>query len=66
MTQKSTENKNEILNDLIKHSLEKNAPFSSEAVSLAMEIKSVSPKAYKLLVQELNFPFEYIVNKTMK
>ena len=66
MTQKSTENKNEILNDLMKHSLEKNAPFSSETVSLAMEIKSISPKAYKLLVQELNFPSEYIVDKTMK
>lgn len=37
---------NTILSDLLQHTEDKKSPFSSETVSLAIELRSISPKAY--------------------
>ena len=54
-----------ILQDLLDHIENKAAPYSSELISLAMEIKSISSKAYSLLVNKMNFPKETLINQIL-
>ena len=54
-----------ILQDLLDHIENKAAPYSSELISLAMEIKSLSSKAYSLLVNKMNFPKETLINQIL-
>ena len=56
---------NTILSDLLQHTEDKKSPFSSETVSLAIEIRSISPKAYSILVKRLNFPKESVVDEAV-
>ena len=54
-----------IIQDIIIHKTDAKAEYSDELISLAAEIKSISPKAYNLLIKRLHFPKEkFIDNKT--
>ena len=57
---------NTILSDLLQHTEDKKSPFSSETVSLAIELRSISPKAYSILVKRLNFPKDSVIDEAVK
>ena len=57
----TTPNSNDVSDPILKDLLnteQKEADFSEETYSLAIEIHSVSPKAYKVLEERLHFPSE--------
>ena len=51
-------NEDKILNDIIVHKHNADAPYSDEMMALAMEVQATSRKAYSLLVKKLAFPKE--------
>ena len=57
--------KNTILQDLLTHAENPKLPYSSELISLATEVQSISHKAYTLLVDKLNFPKESVINQIL-
>ena len=65
LKQNEDNTKNAILKDLIHHVSEKNAKYSSELMSLAIELKTISNKAYQLLEQKLPFPSSRLVDETV-
>ena len=60
------ERRQTILQDLLAHSDDKKGPFTSETMSLAIELRSISPKAYSILVKKLNFPKESLIEAAIK
>ena len=62
---------NAIISDLIKHgSGDTESEYSVETINLAIQIKSISPKAYSILSQYLPFPsanhVEYLYKKSIE
>lgn len=52
-----------ILYNIFVNALDKTKEFSTESIQLSDDINSISLKCHKLLVQNLNFPSEYICKK---
>ena len=65
LTAQKEEKENIILQDLLLHHTNRSAQYSAELLSLAIELKTISPKAYKVLTQRLPFPKSSKVEQTM-
>ena len=65
LIQEEVKYENKIIEDLVKHSKDEYHQFSQETISLAMEINTISPKAYKLLIDKLGFPEQHVIERTV-
>lgn len=62
-TNQNTSTIHEIIDDLQKHIYDKNSEYNDKTLSLALEIKATSAKAYKILSEALAFPSENVIEK---
>ena len=62
---KQQEYKNTLLQDLMEHQINPENDYSSELLSLGIELKTISPKAYSILSSKLPFPKESIIENTI-